>query len=70
MLFVFDGRQIGAQAVSTRGDFVPGSHHSSVSLTFWADEAQTMVTPNAAFEVWYGGTIGSGTVQSVSWKNE
>lgn len=67
MLFVFDGRQIGAEAASRSGDFVPGSEHPSVSLTFWAEDARVMVTPNRSFEVWYGGVIGNGRVDSVSW---
>lgn len=35
MLFVFDGRQVGAHAISKSGDFVSGSTHASVSLAFW-----------------------------------
>ena len=69
MLFVFDGQQVGAQATSESGDFVPGSIHPSVSLTFWDDAALAMVTPSASFDVWYGGTVGRGWVESVSWSD-
>lgn len=69
MLFVFGGRHVGAHAVSLAGDFVPGSTHASVVLTFWDDAALAMVAPEATFDVWYGGTIGSGSVDSVSWSN-
>ncbi|HVE73907.1 MAG TPA: hypothetical protein VNA30_02285 [Mycobacteriales bacterium] len=70
MLFVFDGQQIGAHAVSGSGDFVPGSIHPSVSLTFWGDAALAIVRPGASFDVWYGDTIGRGRVESVSWSDQ
>lgn len=66
MLFVFDGRQIGAEARSGR-DFEPASTHDSVTLTFWDEAARALVTPSASFDVWYGGTIGRGIVESVGW---
>lgn len=67
MLFVFDGRQVGAHATSESGDFVPGSTHESVSPMFWDDAALALVRPGASFDVWYGDTIGSGRVEAVSW---
>jgi hypothetical protein len=69
LLYVFDGKQIGARAASADGDdLVPGSQHEEVLLTFWADEARILVTQGAAFEVWYGGIVGEGVVESVGWR--
>lgn len=71
LLYVFDGQQIGAQAVTADGrDLVPGSEHTATVLTFWADEARIIVTEGARFSVWYGGTVGDGLVSSVGWKRD
>jgi len=68
LLYVFDGRQIGAMAVTAdAAELVPGSNHDAVVLTFWADEARTIVAKEARFSVWYGGTVGEGSVRSVGW---
>lgn len=66
MLFVFDGQQVGGQAQSDK-DFTPASTHDGVTLTFWDEAARALVTPGAAFDVWYGETIGHGLVESVGW---
>jgi len=68
LLYVFDGRQIGAHVVTADGrDLVPGSEHKGVLLTFWTDEARILVVQGISFEVWYGGVVGEGKVQSVGW---
>jgi hypothetical protein len=66
LLFVFGGKQLGAHANSASGDFIAGSTHPDVSLTFWDGSARDIVTSDASFDVWYGGIIGSGRVLSVS----
>lgn len=69
LLYVFDGQQIGARAVTLDGsDLMPNSTHEGVALTFWADEARVLVVPGQTFMVWYGGDVGEGTVRSVGWQ--
>ena len=71
LLYVFDGQQIGAMAVTADGrDLVPASEHEGVVLTFWADEARILVTAGSKFSVWYGGTVGEGIVRSVGWNSD
>jgi hypothetical protein len=63
LLYVFDGTQIGAQAETADGrDLTPGSSHDRVRLTFWDPAAAACVHPGGAFEIWYGGVIGHGSV--------
>lgn len=70
MLFVFAGKQIGAEAHSSTGDFVQSSRHEAVTLIFWDEAARQIVAPGSAFDVWYGDTIGHGQVDSVGWVTE
>lgn len=68
LLYVFNGQRIGAHATTADGcDLVPGSEHEGVVLNFWADEARDLVAVGSTFEVWYGGIVGDGEVQSVGW---
>ena len=67
MLFRFGGPEgvlIGARATDPAGvRFAPGTEHRDVRLEFWADEAaKEIVAVGAAFDVWYGGDIGSGRI--------
>jgi hypothetical protein len=67
LLYVFDGQQIGARAETMDGqDLVPGTTHSGVRLTFWAPEAPDIIHEGSGFDVWYGGTVGHGSVESLS----
>ncbi len=44
LLYVFDGRQIGALTETSDGaDLVPDSTHPEARLTFWDDAATTLV---------------------------
>lgn len=66
LLYIFKGHQVGAFAETADGrDLTPGTTHDGVRLTFWASEATTLVHPGADFDVWYGGIVGSGSVDSV-----
>jgi hypothetical protein len=66
LLFVFSGQQLGALAVSSddRG-FAPGTIHDHVRLTFWASEASDQVHPGDNFDIWYGGIVGHGSIESI-----
>jgi hypothetical protein len=69
LVYVFDGREIGALAVTADGrDLVPGSEHEGARLTFWVDKARILVSEGSSFAVWYGKVVGHGLVQSVGWK--
>lgn len=69
LLYVFGRHQIGALAITADGrDLVPGSEHDGAQLTFWVDQARSLVSEGSSFAVWYGGIVGHGEVQSVGWK--
>ena len=67
LIYVFgDAEQVGARASTADGrDLTPGSTHDSVRLDFWAPQAGDVVHVGRAFEIWYGGTVGRGSVESV-----
>jgi len=67
MIYVFgDAEQVGARASTADGrDLMPGSTHESVRLDFWAPQAEVLIRVGRAFEIWYGGTVGHGSVESV-----
>ena len=67
LLYVFDGQQIGAFAETADGqDLTPGSSHVGLRLTFWAPEAPNWVREGSTFDVWYGGTVGHGSVERLA----
>ena len=62
-----DGQMIGMRATDPTGlPFAPGTDHRAVRLVFWAKDASTTVAVGAAFDVWYGGDIGSGTITAIA----
>jgi hypothetical protein len=68
LLYVFGEVQIGASAQSADGaEFTPDSRHDRVTLRFWTHEAAHIVHAGEHFDVWYGGVVGEGKVESVSW---
>jgi hypothetical protein len=70
LLYVFDGKQIGAHAATADGkDLVPGSQHKHVLLAFWTNYARILVSESATFEIWYGDIVGDGVVRSVGWRH-
>lgn len=58
---------MGARAYSADGrDLSPGTSHTDLRLNFWAEEPWTdVVTPGAAFVVWYGGDVDHGVIERV-----
>ena len=68
LIYVFgEDEQIGARAHTADGrDLTPGSAHESLRLDFWAPIAKDIVRIGRCFEVWYGGTVGRGVVESVA----
>ena len=67
LIYVFgEDEQIGALASTADGrDLTPDTSHGSVRLDFWAPQAKDIVRAGRAFEIWYGGTVGRGSVDSV-----
>lgn len=62
-----EGRlQFGATIATQTGEpLVPGSQHPDAVIEFLADEAAIYAAPGTRFELWYGGTVGSGTVLEI-----
>jgi hypothetical protein len=66
LILVFDGQQIGAQIVTADGrDLTPGSHHDRAHVRFWAEGVAMSFRVGGAFDLWYSGIVGRGTVTSV-----
>lgn len=55
--------QFGATiATHTGGPLIPGAADPRAIVEFLADEAAIYASPGSRFDLWYGGSIGSGTV--------
>jgi hypothetical protein len=67
LIYVFSpDEQIGARARNADGrDLIPGSSHASLRLDFWAPVAEEIVRVGRHFDVWYGGTVGRGVIESI-----
>jgi hypothetical protein len=53
----------------TESTVTPGGTHESVRRGFRAPQAEDLVRVGRAFEIWYGGTVGRGSVEPVG-RNE
>lgn len=57
---------LGAVLTPRNADKLAPGHDVDADVLFWMDEARLHATVGAAFDLWYGRSVGSGTVTGVA----